>query len=108
MAVLIEVAVVVPLTRFPSSVVAWYRNLPMPSSDRVDVPEDLGDRGDVVRHQLDPRVTQRPHPLGHRELLDLVVARLARDQLAHRLAHDEQLVDAYPVFEPGLETEVAA
>src|SRR3954447_11779485 len=100
MAVLIEVAVVVPLTRFPSSVVAWYRNLPMPSSDRVDVPENLGDRRDVVGHQLDPCVAQRSHALGHRELLDLVVPGLARDQLAHRLGDDEKLVDPDPVLEP--------
>src|SRR4051794_31523430 len=107
-AVLIDVAVVVPLTDFPASVVAWYRNLPITSSARVDVSQNLGDRRDVVRHELDPGVTKGPHSLGHGELLDLVVPSLARDQLTHRLAYDKQFVDADPILESGLEAEIAA
>src|SRR3954471_15336427 len=107
MAVLIEVACVTPLTCFPASVVAWYRNLPMESSDRVDVPQHFGDRRDVVRNHLDPGVSERPHPLGHRQFLDLVMAGLTRDQLPHRLREGAQLVDPHPVPAPRVETEVA-
>src|SRR4051812_50002957 len=107
MAVLIEVAGVTPLPFFPASVVAWYRNLPMESSDRVDVPEHFGDRGHVVRHHLDPGVPERPHPLGDRQFLDLVMAGLTRDQLPHRLRDGEQLVDPHPGLEPRLGTEDA-
>ena len=47
-------------------------------------------------------------PSRDRELLDLVVARLPRDQLTHRFGDGQQLVDADPVLEAGAEAEVAA
>src|SRR6266487_4350231 len=88
---LTEVASVTPRTRFPPSVVARYLNFTVVPSHRVDVPKDLGDGRDVVRHQLDPAVAKGPHPLSHGELVDLLVIGLPGEQLPHLLREKKQL-----------------
>src|SRR5437773_3638609 len=107
-AVFTEVAVATPEVFLPSSVTAWYLNLLIRSSDHVDVPEDLRDGRHVVGDQLDATVTQCSHPLSYCQVLDLVVPRLASDQLPHLLGDGQQFVYADPVLESGAEAEVAS
>src|SRR5579871_4767849 len=55
---------------------------------------DLGDRGHALAHLLPAVLAQRAHPLLDRSVAHDVGRGAIEDQLADRVVHDQQLVDA--------------
>src|SRR5215212_2853897 len=106
MAVFTEAASVTPRIGDPSFT-ASYLYLTIATSDRVQASDDFGDRRDALGDELDAPVAEGSHALLDRECLDLVVVRLAHEQLLHLLRDPEQLVDADPVLVSRPEAEVA-